>query len=323
MRIHVRHDPQSLRSAPVLKHTTPARAHRPAPAFTLIELLVVIAIIALLIGILLPALGSARATARATLCLSNVRQQGLSTLAYVNDFSGHLPPRIMYHTEPSTEDPTGWESNPWLINAFLSRYEGRRFTQREFGWDAPTDIWRCPEVKPDDDDRRQTHSGVLHHAPNLWLFSLVSLNERNGTLLIENEAPEAWAPRHRTKAWRKLDQVTRHADIAMLIDNVDYFVTEHNHRDAREHFAFADHVAIPGSTSPYDNRGSHDRLGIRPAVFADGHAASLDASNAFWQSDRAYYTTGAAPASYLSKAEVKHLFWFIQPGSENPSSGDD
>ncbi|MEM6550544.1 MAG: prepilin-type N-terminal cleavage/methylation domain-containing protein [Planctomycetota bacterium] len=59
--------------------------------FTLIELLVVISIIALLIAILLPALGAARGAARNSLCLSNLRQLGLATTYYVNDFKDIVP----------------------------------------------------------------------------------------------------------------------------------------------------------------------------------------------------------------------------------------
>ncbi len=60
-------------------------------AFTLIELLVVISIIALLIAILLPALGKARESARQAVCQSNLRQQGIATMAYATDRDGALP----------------------------------------------------------------------------------------------------------------------------------------------------------------------------------------------------------------------------------------
>lgn len=60
-------------------------------AFTLIELLVVISIVSLLIAILLPALRKARDSARSAMCLTNMRQMGIATSIYYNDWNGWYP----------------------------------------------------------------------------------------------------------------------------------------------------------------------------------------------------------------------------------------
>ncbi|MBI1370028.1 MAG: prepilin-type N-terminal cleavage/methylation domain-containing protein [Planctomycetes bacterium] len=61
-------------------------------AFTLIELLVVVSIIAMLIAILLPSFDKARETARRAVCLSNLHQQHVGTMAFGVDNKGVLPP---------------------------------------------------------------------------------------------------------------------------------------------------------------------------------------------------------------------------------------
>lgn len=73
--------------------------------FTLIELLVVIAIIAILAAILFPVFAQAREKARQTTCLSNLKQLGLGTLQYVQDYDEQYP-------SGSSNGPFGaW--NPW------------------------------------------------------------------------------------------------------------------------------------------------------------------------------------------------------------------
>ena len=92
--------------------------------FTLIELLVVIAIIAILAAILFPVFARAREKARQASCQSNLKQIGLATLMYIQDYDERFP----HHTG----GPIAAYDWPISLIPYVKN----------------TQLWQCPSANP-------------------------------------------------------------------------------------------------------------------------------------------------------------------------------
>ncbi|MFI4910104.1 MAG: type II secretion system protein [Sedimentisphaeraceae bacterium JB056] len=110
-----------------------AIAKKKDKAFTLIELLVVISIIAVLMSILIPSLSMARAQAQKVVCTSNLRNMGLATSLYLEDYDGRYPA------------PQGVWSYGWYQS--LAPYASTEKDNLERGADKTYNIFACPSSK--------------------------------------------------------------------------------------------------------------------------------------------------------------------------------
>lgn len=118
--------------------------------FTLIELLVVIAIIAILAAILFPVFARARENARRTSCISNLKQMGLATMQYTQDYDESLPVAL-YSVPNGFNYPDGKEWQPDILY----------WPQMIYPYHKSTQVFFCPSSPdPTRTDPRRLNYGA-------------------------------------------------------------------------------------------------------------------------------------------------------------------
>ena len=105
-----------------------------ASAFTLIELLVVIAIIAILAAILFPVFQKVRENARRTTCQSNMKQLGIATTQYTQDYDESFPTGATDAAATSENSLWGTKLQPYIA------LSDRPYSQ----WNVAGGVFSCP-----------------------------------------------------------------------------------------------------------------------------------------------------------------------------------
>jgi prepilin-type N-terminal cleavage/methylation domain-containing protein/prepilin-type processing-associated H-X9-DG protein len=251
--------------------------------FTLIELLVVIAIIAILAGMLLPALSKAKAKGQAIKCLSNMRNWGLATLMYLDDFNDRVP---FFGDLSSDYSKAFWHAKLAPYVAKKSE-EGKSFDKTEIFYD---ELRRCPggSTAPVPFSRSTTRSTNW----NCWIGANFGAfgNPLSGPFYYGD-----------TTSALRASRILRPSDALMFMDTITHYV--YSPVDPAYKFTLdLNHDGKPDTMPQYpDTPFNSGRPTVHDngsnLVLLDGHAERVSFKK-LWEVD--------------AKNNVVHSFWYLE-----------
>jgi len=242
-----------------------ARPNRPNPphGFTLIELLVVISIIALLIALLLPSLQSARDVARQTLCLSNMKQLGLTNAIYQSDYDGKFP---------ISADFINGRYNQWDL--LLANYMGIGYD----GGPVPTtglDVLTCPldnpSTLPPADTFLRSYRGSQTRVPDPGMSGYSVFVANDG--VISNPSTDFYEVTQ--------DDVLKPSECIMLIESFTNANVSRTNYQFRTAFSVTPGFYGPAANTMVREDGKFTHGDVGGFLFTDGHAANHKPEEAY------------------------------------------
>jgi prepilin-type N-terminal cleavage/methylation domain-containing protein/prepilin-type processing-associated H-X9-DG protein len=117
-------------------------------AFTLIELLVVVAIIASIAAILFPVFSRAREAARKSGCLSNLKQIGMATRMYIDDYDETFPFVLNFAGNGAIDANIGDDGKRPAVRGVTGAEPQFRLVTVVSPYVRNENVWYCPSVGP-------------------------------------------------------------------------------------------------------------------------------------------------------------------------------